>query len=64
MKQTRLDGNGTPCAQVDTTESLTLLQPGSLTGGKLFKGVRLDLEMTGNAVVKLTFSGGADTAQP
>jgi VCBS repeat-containing protein len=47
--------NGTPCAQVDPTESLTLTA-GPALQGKLFNKVRLDLEMTGNAVVRLTFS--------
>ena len=59
----RSSGNGTPCAQVETAETLTLT-PGATLGGKLFKGVRLDLEMTGNARVILRFSGGATGTTP
>ena len=47
--------NGTPCAQIDPNESLTLTA-GAALQGKLFYKVRLDLEMTGNAVVNLTFA--------
>src|SRR3954454_11787844 len=53
--------NGTPCGQVDGTESLTLT-PGTALAGRTFTGVRLDLEMTGNAVVKLTLAGGSNSA--
>ena len=44
---------GTPCGQVDGSESLKIERGSSLTGRR-FTGVRLDLEMTGDAVVKLT----------
>jgi hypothetical protein len=44
---------GTPCGQVDSGESLTI-ERGSTLSGRRFTGVRLDLEMTGDAVVKLT----------
>lgn len=54
-------GNGTPCSQVDGTESLTL-KPGTTMTGKTFTGLRLDLEMAGNATVKLTLSGGSTSA--
>lgn len=47
--------NGSPCQQVDPSESLTL-KPGTALAGRSFTGVRLDLEMTGNAVVKLTLA--------
>ena len=53
-------GNGTPCSQVDTTESLTL-KPGTSMTGRSFSGVRLDLEMTGNANVTLTLANGSFT---
>jgi VCBS repeat-containing protein len=61
VRQSASSGNGTPCTQVESVETLSL-SPGSSMTGKLFKGVRLDLEMTGNAVVQLTFSGGATTS--
>jgi VCBS repeat-containing protein len=54
-------GNGTPCAQVDSAESLQL-KPGSTITGRTFTGLRLDLEMTGNATVKLTLVGGSTSA--
>ena len=54
-------GNGTPCSQVDGTESLTF-RAGSTLSGRTFTGVRLDLEMTGNAIVKLTFANGSQNA--
>lgn len=54
-------GNGTPCSQVDTTESLTL-KPGTSMTGRSFSGVRLDLEMTGNANVTLTLANGSTSA--
>jgi VCBS repeat-containing protein len=53
--------NGTPCAQTDSAETLKL-KPGSSISSRTFIGVRLDLEMTGNAVVKLTLSRGATSA--
>jgi hypothetical protein len=62
VKLSPSSGNGTPCSQVESLESL-ILAPSTLTNGPLFgrqfTGVRLDTEMTGNAVVRLTFSGGA-----
>jgi VCBS repeat-containing protein len=61
VKQSPSSGNGTPCTQVERMETLTL-EPGSSLSGKLFKGVRLDLEMTGNARVLLTFAGGGTPA--
>src|SRR5262249_48889427 len=49
-------GNGTPCGQVDTTETLAL-SPYTGTGAVIpnakFTGLTLDLEMTGNAKVRL-----------
>lgn len=47
--------NGTPCGQVSSTERLTL-RPGTTLGGRSFRKVRLDLEMTGNAIVSLTLT--------
>lgn len=60
--RTNSSGNGTPCGQVDSGESLTL-SPSStgVIAGRTFSAVRLDLEMTGNAVVKLTLKNGATT---
>ena len=54
-------GNGTPCSQVDGTESLRL-KPGTGIANRTFSGVRLDLEMTGNATVKLTLSSSTTSA--
>jgi VCBS repeat-containing protein len=53
--------NGTPCAQTSSTETLKL-KPGTAIAGRTFIGLRLDLEMTGNAVVKLTLSKGTTSA--
>jgi hypothetical protein len=55
VKPTNSSGNGNPCAQTDQSETLTL-KPGSASSvaGRSFDKVRLDLEMTNNAVVKLT----------
>jgi hypothetical protein len=52
--------NGTPCAQTDNTEVLKLGRGPSL-GSRKFVGLRLDLEMTGNAVVKVTLTAGSTT---
>lgn len=54
-------GNGTPCSQVDPAESLSM-KPGTAMTGRTFSGLRLDLEMTGNALVKLTLSGSSTSA--
>lgn len=48
-------GNGMPCAQVDKKETLTLGR-GSALAGRTFRGVRLDVEVTGDAVVRLTLA--------
>ena len=53
--------NGTPCGQVDGTETLQL-KPGTTISSRTFSGVRLDLEVTGNAIVKLTLARGATSA--
>src|SRR3954465_8491416 len=53
--------NGTPCGQVDSTETVQF-KPGTTIGNRTFSGVRLDLEITGNAVAKLTLSRGTTTA--
>ncbi|MBK5287723.1 MAG: tandem-95 repeat protein [Acidimicrobiia bacterium] len=54
-------GNGTPCSQIDQTESLSL-KPGTTIAGRSFSGLRLDLEMTGNARVNLTLSNSTTSA--
>ena len=61
VKGSQGSGNGTPCSQVDGTESLRL-KPGSTIANRTFTGVRLDLEMTGNATVKLTLSSSTTSA--
>ncbi len=61
VKASPSSGNGTPCSQVDGTESLRL-KPGTGIANRTFTGVRLDLEMTGNATVKLTLSSSATSA--
>ena len=53
--------NGTPCSQTESTESLRLSR-GTALGSRLFESVRLDLEMTGNAVVLLTLASGTQSA--
>lgn len=53
------NSNGTPCSQIDNKETLTI-QPGNAMTGALLSKVRLDLEMTGDAVVRLTLSDGGD----
>lgn len=53
--------NGTACGQIDSAESLQLT-PGTSLAGRSFTGLRFDLEMTGNAIVKLTLAGGANSA--
>ena len=50
--------NGTPCSQVDKYETLKLKRGPGL-GSRRFTGVRLDVEMTGNAVVKLTLASSS-----
>jgi VCBS repeat-containing protein len=54
------NSNGTPCGQIDGTESLTLT-PGTTIAGRSFSSLRFDLEMTGNAIVKLTVAGGTSS---
>lgn len=58
IKASPSSSNGTPCGQVDAAEVLRL-RPGSALGGRTFSAVRLDLEMTGNAVVVLTLSNSS-----
>ena len=54
VKYSKSSSNGTPCSQVDSVETLTLGHGSdSSLAGRRFTGVRLDLEMTGNALVKL-----------
>lgn len=52
--------NGTPCGQIDPYETLKLT-PGANLAGRSFTGVRLDLEMTGNAVAKLTLANATQS---
>ena len=54
VKSTGSNSNGTPCSQVDATETLSI-KPGSNLAGRTFAGVKLDLEMTGDAIVDVTF---------
>jgi hypothetical protein len=54
------NANGTPCSQIDSTESLTIT-PGNQLPGAMFSAVRLDLEMTGDATVVVSFADGADS---
>lgn len=61
VKGSSSSGNGTPCAQVDGTESLRL-KPGTGIATRSFSGVRLDLELTGNAIAKLTLSNSTTSA--
>lgn len=53
------NANGTPCSQIDAEESLTIT-PGNQLEGVMFSAVRLDLEVTKDAIVKLTLSDGGD----
>src|SRR3954452_9641631 len=53
--------NGTPCGQVDSAETVTF-KPGTSISSRTFSGLRLDLEITGNAVAKLTLSRGTTSA--
>ena len=56
------NANGTPCSQIDGAEALTIT-PGNQLTGAMFSKARLDLEVTGNVVVKLTLSdGGANSS--
>lgn len=55
------NANGTPCSQIDGNESLTIT-PGNQLSGTMFSSARLDLEVTGDAVVKLTLSNGEDSS--
>ncbi len=61
VKQSPSSGNGTPCSQVESVETLKL-KSGPTLGSRRFNGVRLDLEMTGNALVQLTLSSSTSTA--
>jgi len=58
VKESASSGNGNPCAQIASNESLTL-RPGSLLNGARFREVALDLELTGNGVARVTLSGSA-----
>jgi hypothetical protein len=58
VKASPSSGNGSPCAQVDAAEVLTL-RPGTQLTNRTFESVRLDLEMTGNAIVAVTLSRGS-----
>jgi VCBS repeat-containing protein len=56
VKSPGSNANGTPCSQVDSTERL-VLTPGTAMTGEKFDGLRLDLEMTRDAIVILTLDG-------
>lgn len=60
VKASPSSGNGSPCGQIDASESLTL-RPGDLLAGRRFAQVRLDLEMAGDAVVVLTLANATDS---
>ena len=55
------NANGTPCSQIDSAEALTIT-PGNQLTGAAFSKVRLDLEVTGDALVKLTLSDGGQNS--
>ncbi len=55
VKGSPSSGNGSPCAQIDPAEVLTL-RPGTNLPNRTFKSLRLDLELRGNAVVVVTVS--------
>lgn len=61
VKASRTGSNGTPCSQVDGAEALRLAR-GPALGNRQFSAVRLDLEMTGNAVVVLTLASATTSA--
>lgn len=61
VKASPSSGNGSPCSQVESAETLRL-QPGTSLAGSRFSGVRLDLEMAGNALVRLTLSSPTTSA--
>jgi hypothetical protein len=58
VKQSPSSGNGSPCQQVESTETLRIARGPNL-GTRRFVGLRLDLEMTGDALVKLTLTSGS-----
>ena len=62
VRESPSSGNGNPCAQITSNETLTLSASAAL--GRMFTKVRLDLEITGNDVAKLTLgseSGPSET---
>ena len=61
VKSSGSNSNGTPCAQVDSAESLSLAATngtGSILAGRSFNKVRLDVEMTGDAIAYVRFLVG------
>jgi Bacterial Ig domain len=60
VKESPSSGNGNPCAQIAGSEVLTIT-PGSQLAGRMFREVRFDLEMTGDALVSVVLSSGANT---
>lgn len=58
VKSAGSNSNGTPCGQTDATETLSLA---SMLTGRSFNKVRLDVEMTGDAVVLVRFFVGSST---
>ena len=56
VKASPSSATGTPCGQLEEAETLTMSR-GTALGGRTFSGLRLDLELTKNAVVKLTLTG-------
>ena len=63
VKASPSSGNGSPCAQVDSLEALTL-RPGTspIMSGRTFKSIRFDLELADNAVAVITLTGTAGSA--
>ncbi len=60
VKSSGSNSNGTPCSQIDNLEKLEI-RPGADLAGRTFSKVRLDLEMTGNAVVVITLKRGTES---
>ncbi len=58
VKNSSSGSNGTPCSQIDNSETLTLT-PGTSIASRTFSSLRMDLQMTGNATAKLTLSNGS-----
>lgn len=62
VKSSGSNANGTPCSQINSVETLTIAPAadGVITG-RSFQKIQLDVEMTGNAVVRLTLAGNGSS---